>query len=61
MKKTESVNPPSAYKELTEYFLDAMQRTVLYWEVMRQRGNQYLEHIWWISCSVPQNRLRGNF
>jgi hypothetical protein len=27
-----------------EYLIDAGQRTVLFWDVMRQRGNQYLEH-----------------
>jgi pimeloyl-ACP methyl ester carboxylesterase len=26
-----------------EYWVDAMQRTTLFWDVMRQRGNQYLE------------------
>ncbi len=28
-----------------EYFVDAAQRSVLYWDVMRQRGNQYREHL----------------
>jgi Protein of unknown function (DUF3141) len=28
-----------------EYALDAAQRSVLFWDVLRQRGNQYLEHI----------------
>jgi pimeloyl-ACP methyl ester carboxylesterase len=28
-----------------EYMTDAAQRTVLFWDVMRQRGNQYREHI----------------
>jgi len=28
---------------LPEYLVDAAQATVLYWDVMRQRGNQYLE------------------
>lgn len=27
-----------------DYMIDAAQRTVLYWDVMRQRGNQYREH-----------------
>ena len=31
--------------DLLEYLTDAGQRTVLYWDVMRQRGNQYLEHM----------------
>jgi pimeloyl-ACP methyl ester carboxylesterase len=30
---------------LSEYLVDTAQRTVLYWDVMRQRGNQYLEHM----------------
>ena len=28
-----------------EYGIDAAQRTVLFWDVMRQRGNQYREHL----------------
>ena len=28
-----------------EYVVDAAQRTTLFWDVMRQRGNQYREHI----------------
>jgi pimeloyl-ACP methyl ester carboxylesterase len=28
-----------------DYFVDAAQRNVLFWDVMRQRGNQYREHI----------------
>jgi pimeloyl-ACP methyl ester carboxylesterase len=28
-----------------DYALDAAQRTVLFWDVMRQRGNQYREHL----------------
>jgi hypothetical protein len=27
-----------------EYLIDGAQRSVLFWDVMRQRGNQYLEH-----------------
>src|SRR5262245_11474828 len=27
------------------YLTDAAQRTVLYWDVMRQRGNSYREHL----------------
>src|SRR5271169_2160555 len=27
-----------------EYMTDACQRTLLYWDVMRRRGNQYHEH-----------------
>ena len=28
-----------------EYMTDAAQRSVLFWDVMRQRGNQYREHL----------------
>jgi pimeloyl-ACP methyl ester carboxylesterase len=28
-----------------EYAIDAAQRTILFWDVMRQRGNQYHEHL----------------
>lgn len=28
----------------TEYWIDAWQRAVLFWDVLRERGNQYLEH-----------------
>jgi pimeloyl-ACP methyl ester carboxylesterase len=28
-----------------DYVIDAAQRTVLFWDVMRQRGNQYREHL----------------
>jgi pimeloyl-ACP methyl ester carboxylesterase len=28
-----------------DYAMDAAQRTVLFWDVMRQRGNQYREHL----------------
>jgi hypothetical protein len=33
-----------------EYMVDAAQRTVLFWDVMRQRGNQYREHL---AATVP--------
>ena len=28
-----------------EYMIDAAQRSILFWDVMRQRGNQYREHV----------------
>ena len=33
------------FAPLMEYMADAAQRTVLFWDVMRQRGNQYREHL----------------
>ena len=45
MAETKTFNPFFAYKDMLEYLIDAGQRSVLYWDVMRQRGNQYLEHM----------------
>jgi hypothetical protein len=36
---------PGLLAPAVEYMVDAAQRSVLYWEVMRQRGNQYREHL----------------
>ena len=30
---------------MLDYLVDASQRTVLYWDTMRRRGNQYIEHM----------------
>ena len=35
----------TAQDPVTEYLVDAAQRTVLFLDVMRQRGNQYREHM----------------
>jgi pimeloyl-ACP methyl ester carboxylesterase len=48
MSATQSSEPTSAFGLLTpafEYMLDASQRTALLLDVMRQRGNQYREHL----------------
>jgi pimeloyl-ACP methyl ester carboxylesterase len=50
MTKTNIFDPISVSGELMEYLMDAGQRSVLYWDVMRQRGNQYLDHM---SKTVP--------
>lgn len=50
MIKAEVFNPFFAYRELSEYLIDAAQRTVLFLDVMRRRGNQYHEHM---SKTVP--------
>jgi pimeloyl-ACP methyl ester carboxylesterase len=45
-KTSEStVNPFGMFAPAMEYAIDAAQRTVLFWDVMRQRGNQYREHM----------------
>ena len=45
MMETQNLNPLPNGRALIEYLVDAGQRTVLFWDVMRQRGNQYLEHM----------------
>lgn len=43
-----AVASPQAFGPLApaaEYMVDAAQRTILFWDVMRQRGNQYHEHM----------------
>ncbi|MGB5422143.1 MAG: DUF3141 domain-containing protein [Desulfobacterales bacterium] len=45
MTEKKNFNPILGSKELADYLLDAGQRTVLFWDVMRRRGNQYLEHM----------------
>src|SRR5262252_1356633 len=37
--------PFNSFGPAIEYMIDAAQRSVLFLDVMRQRGNQYLEHI----------------
>ncbi|MBV8650010.1 MAG: DUF3141 domain-containing protein, partial [Alphaproteobacteria bacterium] len=36
-------DPVRFWNDAVEYAIDAAQRTVLFWDVMRQRGNQYEE------------------
>ncbi|MBT8340936.1 MAG: DUF3141 domain-containing protein, partial [Desulfatitalea sp.] len=40
-----SFNPLTASRDMFAYMVDATQRGVLYWDVMRQRGNQYIAHM----------------
>jgi Protein of unknown function (DUF3141) len=37
--------PFGIFAPAMEYMVDAAQRSVLFWDVMRQRGNQYREHL----------------
>ena len=34
-----------AFAPAVEYMVDAAQRSVLFWDVMRQRGNAYRKHL----------------
>ncbi len=43
--ESQSPAPGPGFGPLTEYLVDAAQRSVLYWDIMRQRGNQYFEHV----------------
>ena len=36
--------PYEFWRQWAEYTIDAAQRSVLYWDTLRQRGNQWLEH-----------------
>ena len=36
--------PFEFWRQWGEYTIDAAQRSVLYWDTLRQRGNQWLEH-----------------
>ena len=38
-------NPFAVFASAMEYAIDAAQRGVLFWDVLRQRGNQYREHM----------------
>lgn len=35
---------PGFVQQAVDYWADAWQRTILYWDVLRQRGNQYRRH-----------------
>src|SRR5690606_2995992 len=40
-----SLPPMGFFAPFMEYAVDAAQRTVLFWDTLRQRGNQYREHL----------------
>jgi Protein of unknown function (DUF3141) len=40
-----NMTPLGPFAPAMEYATDAFQRSVLFWDVMRQRGNQYREHM----------------
>jgi pimeloyl-ACP methyl ester carboxylesterase len=37
--------PLGAFAPAAEYMVDTAQRSILFWDVMRQRGNQYRQHM----------------
>ena len=42
---TSASAPFGVFAPTMEYMVDAAQRSVLFWDVMRRRGNQYREHL----------------
>src|SRR5262249_46711457 len=44
--------PLGVFGPAIEYMVDAAQRSVLFWDVMRQRGNQYREQRPYPTCST---------
>jgi pimeloyl-ACP methyl ester carboxylesterase len=40
-----SISPFGPFAAVAEYLVDAAQRSVLFWDVMRERGNAYREHL----------------
>ena len=44
-EKGSSVSGTGAFGSAIEYLVDAGQRTILFWDVLRQRGNQYHEYV----------------
>ncbi len=42
---TSMVDPFGFGRAAAGYWRDSIERSVLYWDVMRERGNQYLEHM----------------
>jgi hypothetical protein len=40
-----NATPFGVFTSAMEYAIDAAQRSVLFWDVLRQRGNQYREHM----------------
>jgi hypothetical protein len=52
IKHSTASEPPAAtsaafgaFASALEYMADSAQRTVLFWDVMRQRGNAYRNHL----------------
>ena len=46
LTEADKATPPlGLFGPAFEYFVDAAQRSILFWDVMRQRGNQYREHL----------------
>ncbi len=52
-----NLSPFGLFAPAAEYAVDAAQRSILFWDVMRQRGNQYRQlHIAWAAPHVLRLR-----
>jgi pimeloyl-ACP methyl ester carboxylesterase len=40
-----ATEPIGMFRDAWQYSIDAWQRTILFWDVLRERGNQYLSHL----------------
>ena len=45
MITAQKLNPFSIHQDYLAYLVDAGQRSVLYWDVMRRRGNHFWEYM----------------
>lgn len=45
MSTNQSKHELGGRNQLFDYLVDAGQRTILFWDTMRQRGNQFIEHM----------------
>jgi len=44
-KALSGIGPAAAWAAWPQYALDCAQRAVIFWDTLRQRGNNYLEHV----------------
>jgi len=44
-KPVEGAIPDNPWQAWTSYMTDAAQRSVLFWDIMRERGNNFIQHI----------------
>jgi pimeloyl-ACP methyl ester carboxylesterase len=42
---TQGLQPAAAWSGWPQYAIDCAQRAVIFWDTLRQRGNNYLEHV----------------
>ena len=43
-KSVPSASPLDIWRDAGTYWLDFTQRSILFWDTLRQRGNNWLEH-----------------